>query len=213
MFANVDAFVYDGLQNFSYTVLPFNVSGNDSADDYDYDYDYDDSLSSVLLWELVPVCIAYGLTFMLGVTGNVLVVVSIVRSRAMQTVTNVFLVSLASADLMLVLLCVPIKVRNKERQGIGLLPLPWQNMERMDTRTSLSLSVCRLFFCLFFLSFYLCPRVCLYVCVSMCLCVCMSVCLCVCLSVYLCICVSVYLCICVSVYLCICVSVSVYMCI
>lgn len=106
--ANETAFVYDGLQNLSYAVA--NESGNDSADDYDYEYDYDDSLSSVLLWELIPVCIAYGLTFLLGVTGNVLVVVSIVRSRAMQTVTNVFLVSLASADLMLVLLCVPIKV-------------------------------------------------------------------------------------------------------
>ena len=103
-------FAYDRLQDVGVST---NVSSNSSSStDYydDYDYDYDDSVSSVILWELVPVCVAYCLTFLLGVTGNVLVIVSIVRSRAMHTVTNVFLVSLASADLMLVLFCVPIKV-------------------------------------------------------------------------------------------------------
>jgi len=46
-----------------------------------------------------------------GAVGNLLVIVSICRFRRLHSVTNVFLVSLATADLLLILICVPIKVR------------------------------------------------------------------------------------------------------
>lgn len=87
-------------------------NGNDSDSDLYSEYDYDFEDSHVLpLEELVPVSIAYGLTLVLGITGNILVIASVIRFRKLHSVTNVFLLSLASADLLLVVVCVPVKVK------------------------------------------------------------------------------------------------------
>ena len=80
-------------------------------DEYGYDYDYDASVSSLPLEEVVPAGIAYTLILLLGLLGNSLVIFSIGYYGRMRNVTNVFLMSLASADLLLILICVPIKVR------------------------------------------------------------------------------------------------------
>lgn len=80
------------------------------GDEEDYIYDYDASIAQVPLDELVPVAIVYGLTLIIGAIGNSLVIASIGRFRRLHSVTNIFLVSLASADLLLVCACVPIKV-------------------------------------------------------------------------------------------------------
>lgn len=86
-------------------------NGTDSDSDLYAEYDYDFEDSHVLpLKELVPVSIAYGLTLVLGITGNILVIASVIRFRKLHSVTNVFLLSLASADLLLVVICVPVKV-------------------------------------------------------------------------------------------------------
>ena len=73
------------------------------------DYDYEAS-DIVPVEELIPVAIVYGFTMIFGVIGNTLVIVSVARFKKMQNVTNIFLLSLASADLLLVLICVPVKV-------------------------------------------------------------------------------------------------------
>lgn len=87
-------------------------NGNDSDSDLYSEYDYDFEDSHVLpLEELVPVSIAYGLTLVLGIIGNILVIASVIRFRKLHSVTNVFLLSLASADLLLVVVCVPVKVK------------------------------------------------------------------------------------------------------
>jgi 7 transmembrane receptor (rhodopsin family) len=76
----------------------------------DYYYDYDSAVNNMPLAEMVPVALVYGLTFVVGAVGNSLVIASIGRFRRLQSVTNIFLLSLASADLLLVCACVPIKV-------------------------------------------------------------------------------------------------------
>ncbi|XP_065578161.1 neuropeptide SIFamide receptor-like isoform X2 [Artemia franciscana] len=59
-----------------------------------------------LLPTIVLVC-AYGAIFAVGAIGNILVVLIVSRSRRMRTVTNIFLVNLAIADLFVILFCVP----------------------------------------------------------------------------------------------------------
>ncbi|XP_075050860.1 cholecystokinin receptor type A [Mixophyes fleayi] len=49
----------------------------------------------------------YSLIFLLGVLGNSLVIVVLIRNKRMRTVTNIFLLSLAVSDLMLCLFCMP----------------------------------------------------------------------------------------------------------
>ncbi|XP_076441094.1 cholecystokinin receptor-like [Babylonia areolata] len=80
-----------------------------SFSDYVYEYDYDVSVSTLPLNDVVVNGVGYGLVLVLGLVGNILVVVSVARYRRMHNVTNIFLLSLASADLLLVCICVPVK--------------------------------------------------------------------------------------------------------
>lgn len=52
-------------------------------------------------------CIAYTLVFILGIIGNSLVVAVVVRSPRMRTVTNIFIVNLALADILVLVFCLP----------------------------------------------------------------------------------------------------------
>lgn len=74
-----------------------------------YTYDYNVTANTLPLY-VIPVAISYGLTGIVGLIGNILVIFAIVKFPRMRTVTNMFLLSLSSADLLLVLVCVPIKV-------------------------------------------------------------------------------------------------------
>ncbi|GLV43048.1 RYamide receptor [Carabus blaptoides fortunei] len=81
--------------------------------DYDdfgsYEYDADESQNTYQWDELIPMLIVYSVTFILGLIGNSLIVITTYRYRRMQSATNVLLASLASADLLLILFCIPIK--------------------------------------------------------------------------------------------------------
>lgn len=105
----------------SMSLVPFATTEEDEI----YEYDYDESTGDLPLLELLSVSFVYGLTFVLGAVGNCLVIVCIARFRRMHNVTNIFLVSLATADLLLVCLCIPIKVGRlhgaiEVSDGIGL---------------------------------------------------------------------------------------------
>lgn len=51
--------------------------------------------------------VLYCLTFLIGVTGNIIVVVVISVSRALKTTVNKYLMNLCVADLMVLLVCMP----------------------------------------------------------------------------------------------------------
>ena len=62
-----------------------------------------------------PSLAVYSLTFVLGVVGNALILASVARHTHVKTSpVSVFLASLASADLMLILTCLPLKVGKQE---------------------------------------------------------------------------------------------------
>lgn len=59
--------------------------------------------------ELVLTGMVYGLTFAVGMIGNCLIVYSVVHFKRMKSLSNVFLASLATADLIVIIFCVPVK--------------------------------------------------------------------------------------------------------
>lgn len=92
-----------------------NMTGNWTYNDYDYlfnnDSGSDDGYSPSQLRKLATVAVFYGLIFLTGVVGNSLVIYCIAKYKRMQSITNQLLLSLACADLLLTLVCIPIKVR------------------------------------------------------------------------------------------------------
>lgn len=79
-------------------------------ENYTYIYNSNVSASHLPLYEFVPVVICYALTGLIGLLGNTLVIFAIVNFPRMRSITNWFLLSLACADLLLVLICIPVKV-------------------------------------------------------------------------------------------------------
>lgn len=52
----------------------------------------------------------YSIIFVLSVTGNVLVMLTLFREKKMRTITNLFLLNLAASDMMLSALCMPFSL-------------------------------------------------------------------------------------------------------
>ncbi|CAH1398603.1 unnamed protein product [Nezara viridula] len=78
---------------------------------YDYyTYDIDESINTFFWDELMPTLIVYSITLLIGIAGNSLIIFTITVYRRMKSTTNMFLASLASADLLLILICIPVKV-------------------------------------------------------------------------------------------------------
>lgn len=60
-----------------------------------------------LEWCFIPL---FGVLFIIGLVGNFLVTFVVVRNPTMRTITNIFLVNLAVADFLVILLCLPFTV-------------------------------------------------------------------------------------------------------
>ena len=97
------------------TVYDYYEYGHDF---YNYTYDYNASMDYLPLGEFIPTLLLYVAVGMVGLLGNLLVIVAIVNFSRMRSVTNMFLLSLATADLLLVLVCVPVKVRKSVNKCI-----------------------------------------------------------------------------------------------
>ncbi|XP_043664402.1 QRFP-like peptide receptor isoform X3 [Vespula pensylvanica] len=77
------------------------------------DYDMNESFYKFRWKELAPVLVVYSSTFFLGLIGNVVIIASTLCPRLRPlpaTPTNVFLGGLATADLLLIIFCIPVKI-------------------------------------------------------------------------------------------------------
>ena len=76
--------------------------------------------------------IMYAIIFVLALVGNSLVVYIVVRKRAMQTATNIFICSLAVSDLLITFFCIPFTLlQNISSEWLGGKLLT-NNMARCD---------------------------------------------------------------------------------
>ncbi|XP_043683300.1 dopamine D2-like receptor isoform X2 [Vespula pensylvanica] len=114
-FANLTAY-YDGggSMNLSATVNCTSsiVSGNDTECDTSAEKSNPSNW-----WALILVIVPC-----LTLFGNVLVILAVVREKALQTVTNYFIVSLAVADLLVAVLVMPFAVYVMVNSGLWSLP-------------------------------------------------------------------------------------------
>lgn len=60
--------------------------------------------------EFIPTVVIYGLAFLVGIVGNSLVIFAIVSDIKQRTNTTVFLLSLATSDILFLLVCVPYEI-------------------------------------------------------------------------------------------------------
>ena len=103
---------------------------NDSIDvsAFEYEYDVNESFDTYDWAELVPAIVVYSIVLLLGISGNALIIFTIARYQRLKTITNIFLASLASADLLLVLICVPVNV------SFFLICIPWISLCQLLVR-------------------------------------------------------------------------------
>jgi neuropeptide Y receptor len=87
--------------NGSYYTEDYNSSVTDLTDTaQQYDMMHETWFRSIFI-------ILYSVIFLLGVSGNLLVVYVVLRNKSMQTITNLFITNLAVSDIMMCLLAVP----------------------------------------------------------------------------------------------------------
>jgi hypothetical protein len=102
--------------DFSCSSSTFSSSSNLSSTDHNYAPNaiYMENPEEMLKpWVINPmffnIVITHSVTFLFGLVGNVIVVVVMVGDKKSRNATNLFLVSLAVADLLLLLVTVPLE--------------------------------------------------------------------------------------------------------
>lgn len=68
---------------------------------------YDDIFPNFTDWVMISL---HSIIFITGLVGNSLVCLAVCRNHSMKTVTNYFIVNLAVADLLVILICLPSSV-------------------------------------------------------------------------------------------------------
>lgn len=60
--------------------------------------------------KILPLGMIYAFFFVVGILGNCMVIFVVARYKQMRSVTNVFLASLSTSDLCLIIFCIPVQV-------------------------------------------------------------------------------------------------------
>lgn len=113
----------DAYPSLDYDVTSPNISMNACALDVkniycESDEDYVNRIEKFLYLEPyeIVIVVLYVIVFVMGLVGNFLVCVSVLRNEYMRTVTNMFLVNLALADFLVILFCLPLTLLEDVRE-------------------------------------------------------------------------------------------------
>jgi hypothetical protein len=102
-----DAFLFPAFNTSNFSLAECD-SGCDPGHCFDRELCMEDVLEyirpSTSGWILI---LLYGFVFVIGLVGNFLVCFAVWRNPSMRTVTNYFIVNLAVADFMVILICLP----------------------------------------------------------------------------------------------------------
>ena len=110
-------FVVNDSNSFSITTDNNTNSEQEISLEELYNYIYPQTLE----WIVIAV---YTLTFVVGVTGNVLVCFAVWMNKDLRTITNIFMVNLSVADLFILIFCLPsaLLVDVTATWFLGLIP-------------------------------------------------------------------------------------------
>lgn len=103
------------LNNTTYIYTNITKDFNNSSSDYDYYYS-DDYIFQVIQNHIAMqyyhwiFMILFAFVFCAGVAGNFLVCYTVYKHEYMKSITNKLLVNLATADLLVLLCCLPITI-------------------------------------------------------------------------------------------------------
>lgn len=104
-------------ENGTYNEPTINPQWGFNVEDFDYNMYVNDVSAIVGEWSddpaFLPTTIVYSLAFIVGITGNALVIYALVADKKAHNATNVFLVSLAVADMLFLALIVPYELAVK----------------------------------------------------------------------------------------------------
>lgn len=112
--------INDSLSNYDIDLEEFNGSDfYDISQLYAYYFDsglLSDQIQKEIHLDFSPMSIVlillYSTVFLVGLLGNIFVIVVIIKFKSMRTLTNVFLVNLTLGDILVVLICVPLTLGN-----------------------------------------------------------------------------------------------------
>ena len=88
-------------------VTAHNSSAPETNDKKHWPDHHDDDVIEPAAYLSVTLIVFYGIIFLLGLVGNVMVILVVAWNKTMRSSTNLYLVNLSIADLSVILVCMP----------------------------------------------------------------------------------------------------------
>ena len=86
------------------------VESNNSVQGLNETVNHTGSFATTEFLSAESMILLYSIIFLLSLSGNILVILTLTRIRKMRTVTNLFLLNLSISDLLLSVLCMPFSL-------------------------------------------------------------------------------------------------------
>uniref|UniRef100_A0A8D0B5Q4 Neuropeptide Y receptor type 1 n=1 Tax=Salvator merianae TaxID=96440 RepID=A0A8D0B5Q4_SALMN len=93
--------------NSSLFSLSGNVSNQNISNEFSGFIQFEDQDCDMPLAMVFTLALAYGAVILLGISGNLALIIIILKQKEMRNVTNIFIVNLSFSDLLITIMCLP----------------------------------------------------------------------------------------------------------